>query len=236
MNSNDNISSQTNLLESPRSSLNATMAQNGKQRTPGAKHTTNFDSNDNNDYDSDYDSAHDKGTNQHLHFYRTPLPSYIMIRDIPDDQMIRFQEIIGPFEYGVWEWRKIRNRRPQHCRSCQEYIQILWPKIGTLCEILMECIKMKTFLVHSSNGFWIVDSDLGSCGFVARSWQDTESRISTFELWNLARWEAPKPENVDHEWRWGMEIQKRRGTQETSFEPQNSGDDGSIMDQIWKGF
>ena len=49
------------------------------------------------------------------------------------------------------------------------FAPILWPEIGGKCSILLECVVLRTILLHGETGFWIVDMFLQWAGYVSDS-------------------------------------------------------------------
>jgi hypothetical protein len=85
---------------------------------------------------------------------------------------------------------------PREHRHFQILASVLWPQIGRNCKVVMQCADLSVFLVQSeSSGFWIVGEDLELAGFVCKSWEQTLSKLSRFEIIGEVILKPPTEEN-----------------------------------------
>jgi hypothetical protein len=79
------------------------------------------------------------------------------------------------------------------------HLTVLWPQIGDLCTVVMECVMLQTILLHSDRGIWIVDVALEWSAFVGCSWDVTMPRISEFALWTRVHRVVPTEDNIERQ-------------------------------------
>jgi hypothetical protein len=90
-----------------------------------------------------------------------------------------------------WTWWPVETLTADDIDEFEEYTGLLWPEIGNHCTVHLECKVMRTILVQSSSGFWIVDFSLEWAAFIAPSWDEALPCITEYKLWDKATFKSP---------------------------------------------